>query len=73
MVLSLAYQINVIFFAIILAARGNLCTGAASRACLVLSQVGHLHPIFKPHRGAFVAFQNKMTNARRGIGILGID
>ena len=25
-------------------------------AILVLSRVGHLHPIIKPHRGAFVAF-----------------
>ena len=39
-------------------------------AILVLSWVGHLHPIIKPHRGAFVTFpkQNDKcpTNARRG-------
>ena len=49
---------------------------------------GHLHPIFKPHRGDFVwmpgptvghlqLFQNKMKNARqmpkRGMGRLGVD
>ena len=33
-------------------------------AILVLSRVGHLHPIIKPHRGAFVAFPKQMTNAR---------
>ena len=52
-------------------------------------RVGHLHPIFKPHRGVFVwmlgptvgplqVFQNKMRNARQipfrwGMGALGID
>ena len=66
MVLSLAYQINVIFFAIILAARRKMCTGDASRASLVLSQVGHLHPIFKPHRGAFVAFPKQNDKCPKG-------
>ena len=46
-------------------------------AILVLSRVGHLHPIIKPHRGAFVAFpkQNDKcpTNTRRGMCTLGID
>ena len=46
-------------------------------AILVLSWVGHLHPIIKPHRGAFVAFpkQNDKcpTNTRRGMCTLGID
>ena len=46
-------------------------------AILVLSRVGHLHPIIKPHRGAFAAFpkQNDKcpTNARRGMCTLRID
>ena len=43
-------------------------------AILVLSGVGHLHPVLsptigfcmnaQPHRGAFAAFPKKMTNAR---------
>ena len=46
-------------------------------AILMLSRVGHLHPIIKPHRGAFVAFpkQNDKcpTNTRREMCTLGID
>ena len=36
------------------------------------SEVGHLHPIFRPHHGAFAAFPKQndkcQTNARRGGG-----
>ena len=46
-------------------------------AILVLSRVGHLHPIIKPHRGAFVVFPKQNVkcpkNARRGMCTLGID
>ena len=59
------FPINMVFAAYLL-----------KNAIFVLSRVGHLHPIIKPHRGAFVAFpkQNDKcpTKARRGMCTLGI-
>ena len=39
---------------------------------LVLSGEGHLHTIFKPHRGEFAAFP-KQNDKYPGMGTLGID
>ena len=37
-------------------------------AILVLSRVGHLHPILKPHRGAFAAFPKQNDKCPTGHG-----